>query len=750
MFSILPVSLTGIQRPKKTKSTLITALTARKRPFQAQPASADRGQRAVAALGAEVRELTTDLYAQGQALLDAFGWPTALATVRNSLVQLDEEAARRTQTRFERWLYKERLAQLATLATDNASPTTSFHSREIYREVNLAALGLGLMVGGFVWLPWLLAPAVAIDIYLLRHAYLGFPRALFVERQINASVLFVVLDAIALTAGLLVTHAYLLLYALIVMLVLTTRIFRLATEDHARHNLVTIFGLRQQTVWVVQDGLEVEVSLTQVQAGDLVAVHGGEAIPVDGEIREGTALIDQHLLTGEAQPVEKGPGDPVFATTVVLRGKLWIAVAKAGDQTVAAQIVHILNGTTDYRTTLVSKTQTMADKIALPMLCAGALAFPLVGIPGTLAVLNSGTALFYMNLLGHLGVLNFLNRAAQRGILVKDGRALERLIDVDTVVFDKTGTLTLEQPTVVAVHLCTSTYDEAAVLAYAAAAEQRQNHPIAQAILQAAAARRLQLPAIDQANYKIGYGIEIVVDQQQVRVGSLRFMELYLIAIPTHLQIALQQSDELGHSLVLVAIEEQVIGAIELQPTLRPEAKLVIAALRQRGIKTCHIISGDQAAPTRRLAEMLGIDSYSAQTLPGQKAAMIRQMQAEGKIVCYIGDGINDAIALKAADVSVSLRGASSVAVDAAQIVLMSQTLDQLTEIFELAADFDKYMKTCFTISLAPGIVTIFGAFFLHFGLAISVALNQLGLWTGVAHAMSPVRKLNQQNSPPL
>lgn len=746
MFSILPISLSGVQRVKKTKATLISALTEPKQPDRTPRTPTGLGQRAMAALGVEVRELTTVLYVRSQALLDTLGLSTALTNVRNSLAQLDEEAARITQTRFEGWLYKGRLEQLATLAPEHASPTAPIHPREIYHELNLAALGLGLMVGGFVLQPWLLVPAVAIDVYLLRHAYLDLPRALFVERQINASVLFVVLDAIALTAGLFVTHSYLLLYALIVLIVLTTRIFRLATEDHARHNLVTIFGLRQQTVWMVQEGVEVEVPLTQVQAGDVVAVHAGEAIPVDGEIREGMALIDQHLLTGEAQPVEKEPGDPVFATTLVLRGKLRIAVAKAGDQTVAAQIVHILNQTTDYRTTLVSKTQTVADQIALPMLCAGAVAFPLVGIPGTLAVLNSGTALFYMNLLGHLGVLNFLNRAAQRGILVKDGRALERLTAVDTVVFDKTGTLTLEQPTVVAIHLCTSEYDEAAVLTYAAAAEQRQTHPVAQAILHAAAARKLELPTIDQASYKIGYGIEIGMDNVSVRVGSARFMELHLIHLPAHLQASLLQAEQLGHSLVLVAIDEQVVGAIELQPTLRPEAKSVIAALRQRGIKTCHIISGDQAAPTQRLAEILGMDSYSAQTLPGQKAEIVKQMQAEGKVVCYVGDGINDAIALKAADVSVSLRGASSVAVDAAQIVLMSQTLDQLTEIFELSADFNHYMKTCFSISLAPGLVTIFGAFFLHFGLAISVALNQLGLWTGVAHSLSPVRKLKQEN----
>lgn len=730
------------QQAKKTQPTLMTALTMPVRLPQAPP-PVDRGESAVDAM---LAGWSTTVYTYSQDVLKALGGPNTLATVRKSVAQLDAVTTHFTQTRLERWLYQARRAQLATLTSPNTTPVLTPQAREVYRELNLAALGLGLMIGGFVLHPWLLLPAVALDLYLLRGAYLGLPHALFVERRINSSVLFVILDAVALTAGLFFAHGYLLLYAMIVMIVMTTRIFRLATEDHARYNLMTLFGLQQQTVWLVQGDVEVEVPLTQVQVGDLVAVRAGEAIPVDGEICEGMALIDQHLLTGEAQPAEKGPGDFVFATTVVLRGKLVIAVTKTSEQTVAAQIVQILEQTTDYRTTLVSWTQRVADEIALPILGVGAIAFLLVGVPGTLAVLNSGTALFYMSLLGHLGVLNFLNRAAQAGIMVKDGRALEQLTTVDTVVFDKTGTLTLEQPTLVAIHRCAAV-EETAILTYAATAEQRQPHPIAQAILQAAARQHLPLPTIEQASYHMGYGIEIEIEGSTVRVGSTRFMALHHIPLPATMEAALAQANEQGHSLVLVAVDEQLIGALELQPTLRPEAKSVIAVLRQRGIKTFHIISGDQEAPTRALADALGMDSYSAQTLPSQKAALIQQMQAEGNVVCYIGDGINDAIALKAAAVSVSLRGASSVAVDAAQVVLMSQTLHQLTELFVLADDFDRYMKTCFTISLAPGVVTIFGAFFLHFGLAVSVALNQVGLWTGVAHSLAPWTKASQTGS---
>ena len=724
--------LAGIQIIKKTTTPFIAALAKPALPSNQADLTILAQRSGIIEVGAEVRAVADD-------------W---IATVQEKLNQLDERAAHYTQTRFDRWLYKDRKEHLIDLAMNNPSTGLAPMARTLYREVNLSLLASALMIGAFTLQPWLVVPALAVDLYLLRYDYRGLRQALFVERRVNADVLFAVLDTVAIAAGILVAPVYLLIYAIILPIILLTRILKMATEDHARQNLTTIFGLHKQTVWVVKAGIEVEIPLAQVQAGDLVAVHAGETVPVDGVIRQGMATIDQHILTGEAQPAEKGIGEPVFATTLVLNGKLCIEVEKAGDQTVAAQIVQILERTTDYRTTVVSRTQQLADRVALPLLCTGAIALHLVGVPGTLAVLNSSTALLYIYLLGHLGVLNFLNRAAYHGILIKDGRALEQMSAVDTVVFDKTGTLTLEQPTVVAIHLAMAGADEAMILAYAAAAEHRQQHPIAQAILQAAAERRLALPAIDQATYKLGYGIEVMIEGVIVRVGSARFMALHQLALPAQIENALTQSDSFGHSLVLVAIGEQVAGAIELQPTLRPEAKAVVAALRQRGVKTCHIISGDQEAPTRRLAEALGMDSYSAQTLPEQKAEIIARMQAAGKVVCYIGDGINDAIALKSADISISLRGASSVAVDTAQVILMRQNLKQLTEVFDLAKDFDRHMKTCFRITLTPGIITLFGAFFLHFGMISSVILNQLGLWTGVVHSMSPVRQLAIASNP--
>ncbi len=181
-----------------------------------------------------------------------------------------------------------------------------------------------------------------------------------------------------------------------------------------------------------------------------------------------------------------------------------------------------------------------------------------------------------------------------------------------------------------------------------------------------------------------------------------------------------------------------MVGAIELKPTIRPEAEAVVRGLRERGIQSTYIISGDHEAPTRKLAYDLGIDHYFAETLPEDKATLIEQLQQEGKMVCYVGDGINDAIALKKAAISISMQGASSVAVDTAQVILMDQNLSKLCDLFDLAADFNRNMTKTFGLVVAPHLLSLFGILFMHFGLLSVIILCQLGLGVGVGNALWP------------
>ncbi len=522
----------------------------------------------------------------------------------------------------------------------------------------------------------------------------------------------------------------------------------LQSQDRTRREMTNILGEQSHSVWVLVNEVEVEIPFERLQTGDILLVQAGQMIPVDGVITQGEAAIDQQRLTGESQPVEKSAGDPVLAATLILSGKLQVRVEKTGEATLAAQVGDILANTIDYHLSIEQRGRTIADRWTLPSVLMTGLAGVTLGMRSAVAVLSNMPGID-MIFLGPLTLLNYLNLASRHDILVKDGRSLELLHQVDTVIFDKTGTLTLEQPEVKTIHLCTDTgrvppLDEDTVLTYAAAAEQRQGHPIAKAILTAAEVRGLVLPAVQDADYALGYGLRVWLlgehqaTEPQIRVGSARFMDMESVAIPAEVTAIQTASETLGHSLVMVAVDDTLVGVIELQPTIRPEAAEVIAALHARNLETV-IISGDQEAPTRTLAHELGIDRYFANVLPEEKAAFIEQLQAVGQTVCFVGDGINDAIALKKAEVSISLRGATTIATDTAQIVLMGQTLRNVPKLFDLSRELERNLKTSLYLVTVPCFFVIGGVFFLHAGIPLAVSAYTATFAAGVGNAMSPM-----------
>ncbi len=345
-----------------------------------------------------------------------------------------------------------------------------------------------------------------------------------------------------------------------------------------------------------------------------------------------------------------------------------------------------------------------------------------------------------------LGTLNHLNLAAHKGILVKDGRAIEYLTEVDTVLFDKTGTLTQEEPEVGQVIICDN-YGKAEVLRYAAAAEYKLAHPIAKAILKKAKASNLTLPDIEDAQYQMGYGITVTLENRLIRVGSIRFMTMERIAIPEAMAEAIAHSHSEGHSLVMVAINDRLVGAIEMQASVRPEAKLIIEGLRQRGIKHIAIVSGDHKQPTQKLAEELNLDSYFHDILPEKKADIVEQLQKQGRSVCFVGDGINDAIALTKANVSISLGGAASIATDMAQVVLMDGSLSRLCDLFDISKSLDVNLRRSFLSVIVPSVINLTGIFLLHFGLLSVILIANAANAVGVGNAISPLLKLEKETT---
>jgi Cu2+-exporting ATPase len=512
----------------------------------------------------------------------------------------------------------------------------------------------------------------------------------------------------------------------------------LRTEDLSKRTLTNVFTELPARVWLADrySNEEIEVALDSVHAGDTVVVGAGGVIPTDGKIIEGYASIDQHMLTGESQSAEKEAGDPVFASTVVLSGKIYIRVEQAGKDTVVSKITEILLRTFNFKTSLQSRGEAIADFSAGPMLALGAIALPIVGVNGAVAVVNSNFGV-NMRVIAPFATLSFLTLASSKGVLIKDGRIFELLNSVDTVVFDKTGTLTIDQPHVRKVHALDS-HSEDELLALAASMEHRQTHPIARAIQQEAKARNLELPDFSDNHYEMGRGLQAKIDDRIVLLGSDRFMTMKGIVLTENIKAIRKRSEERGYSVVMVAIDGKIAGAIELHATIRSEVKEVVKSLKRFGMKI-YIISGDQEQPTKTLADELEVDHYFANTLPENKAELVDQLQNQGRSVCFIGDGINDSIALKQADVSVSLRGASTIAIDTAQIILMDEKLTHLPSIFELAKDYEQNVGRSFLMTLLPGAVNISSA--LSSGVILSVILDRLGQFSGVVNGTLPLVK---------
>ncbi len=599
----------------------------------------------------------------------------------------------------------------------------------------------GYAVAAMLLYPPLIFLSIPALLYVSIPLFQEARRSLLEERKVNTAVLDTLINLGAL--GLVFSNpGFLVMGAISGWLFALTNKLVVSTEDRTRQRLTNLFGEQPRMVWVIKDGIQIEIPFESVQAGDVVVIEAGQTIPVDGVIDEGMASIDQQMLTGESQPREKGPSDEVFAATIVLAGQITIRVEKTGSETVSAQIGQVLNEMADYRSSLQLRGLEISDRASLPTLVLSILALPF-GPSRMFAVLFSGIG-HTMNTLGPLSVLNFLQVTSGYGVLIKDGRALEQIRNVDTVVFDKTGTLTLEHPHVGQLYPCNG-LNARELLTVAAAAEQRQPHPIARAICQAAEAKGIELPAIAAGAYQIGYGIQVTLQGQQIRVGSRRFMEMEGIALSPEIEAIATQGQAQGYSLVYVAIDNVLGGAIELHPTVRPETQRVVDTLQGYGLDLV-IISGDHEMPTRSLATTLGIEHYFAETLPEDKAGLIAQLQKEGRSVCFVGDGINDSVALKQADVSVSLRGASAIATDTAQIILMDETLNQLPHLFDLSQEFEANMKVNLMTSVVPGVIIIGGAFLGMVGYAGAVIWFNLGLGAGLINSLLPlVRRNNRQ-----
>ncbi len=518
-------------------------------------------------------------------------------------------------------------------------------------------------------------------------------------------------------------------------------------ETDSKKSLIEVFEQHPKTVWLVVDDVEIEIAFEKLQKGDVIVVLAGGKIPADGVVIKGSANVDQHILTGESQPVEKDVGSHVFAATVVLNGKIFIKVENAGETTTASQIAQILNQTTKFKTNSQMRADAITHKTIIPTLIAGGVSFPILGPVGATAIMNCHMG-YRLSFVSSLVTLSYLKIISQSGILIKDAKCLDLLSKVDCVVFDKTGTLTLSMPYVGHIYT-TNDWKSEEILSMAAAAEFRQHHPVALAILKEAQSRGLEIPVAENIQYEIGYGLKIQINNRLILVGSQRFMDKESCSMSDIFDKIGNAVQEQGNSLIMVAVNQAVIGAIELCPMLRFGVKDAIRSLKeQHQIKNLYVISGDHEEPTKRLAETVGIEHYFSNVLPQEKANLINNLQELGKVVCYIGDGINDAIALKKAQVSISLNGASTVATDTAQIILMSEDMTQLANLFGFAKKFHSTMNQSLNYVSGHSIAAIMGVLFLNFSIIDTQILKHLGVMIGVGNALKPSLIDQSSNKP--
>lgn len=603
------------------------------------------------------------------------------------------------------------------------------------------SLGLSVIsVAGAAVGSWVFVPVLGLALLGMFTAVVPITRAALRDYLVRGRIGMAALDVVFFCGAILVGQIMAASLAVFARTIATRLLSRI--EANSQKALTGIFQSLPRQVWLVCDGAEVLVNIDQVKPGDIVVVVSGETIPVDGEIVWGMGRVDQSSLTGEFRPAELVVGNRVLAATSLLTGKIRIRADKAGSDTVAASIVEVLNNTAEFKDRVQENGQRIADRSALPTLGLGLLTWPLLGPIAAIAVVNSCWGI-KMRILGPLGLVTHLAQATRRGIIIKDGRSLQLLGEVDMVVFDKTGTLTTDEPVVQAIHCCDGV-EENEVIALASAVEQHQPHPLARGICARAVEQELSLPEVVEPCCELGLGVEAVLVRDfghfragKVWVGSRRYMDRMGAVMRAELLDRAKEIDDAGNMVVVVGVQDEVVGIVELAAQLRAESKRVLSCLREQGLFLL-LLSGDHEGPTKRLARELGFHDYRAGALPQEKAELITEFQTKGHKVCFVGDGINDVLALKEAAVSMSLAGASSIATDTASIVLASGRLTQVLEIFEQARIYRQSMNLNLLLTIIPGLLTIGGVYFLHFGIYHSVLFNNAGLAGGVVNSVVP------------
>lgn len=468
----------------------------------------------------------------------------------------------------------------------------------------------------------------------------------------------------------------------IVTLILLGRTLEARAKGRTSQAIKRLVGLQAKTARVERNGETVEIALDQVTTGDVVLVRPGEKIPVDGEVVEGASYVDESMITGEPVPVSKGVGAEVVGGTINKTGAFSFRVTKVGANTVLAQIIRLVEEAQGSKLPI----QALVDKVTMwfvpAVMAAATLTFLVWLIFGpapalTFALVNAVAVLIIacpcaMGLATPTSIMVGTGRAAELGVLFRKGEALQALRDVSVIALDKTGTLTKGRPELTDL-VTAEGFEYNEVLALVAAVETRSEHPIAEAIVAAAKQRDVTLAPIEGFDATPGFGVSAKVAGRTVAVGADRFMTQLGLDVASFLPTA-QRLGEQGKSPLYAAIDGRLAAVIAVADPIKETTAAAIKALHALGLKVA-MITGDNAATAAAIAKQLGIDEVAAEVLPDGKVAALKRFRIIGARVAFVGDGINDAPALAEADVGLAIGTGTDVAIEAADVVLMSGDL---------------------------------------------------------------------------
>ena len=498
--------------------------------------------------------------------------------------------------------------------------------------------------------------------------------------------------------------------AVVITLVVLGRWLEARARGRTSEAIRRLMSLAPRTARVIRDGVEMDVATAEVRVGDFVRIRPGERVPVDGVVTEGASMVDESMLTGESLPVEKAPESSVFAGTVNRTGSFVFRAARVGSETTLARIIKLVAEAQGSRAPI----QRLADRVAavfVPIVLVIAaltfIAWWLFGPEpaGLLALTNAVAVLVIacpcaMGLATPTAIMVATGRGAEFGVLIKSAATLELLHRVDTVVLDKTGTLTVGRPAVtdvipvgpaVGVRAAGGAAAEASgemtaadeILALAAAAEQASEHPLGEAVVARAKERGLALPPMREFSTVAGQGIDAMTTDGRVLLGNRTLMDARGIDVDV-LAPGVRRLAAEGKTVIYVAFAGQVLGVIAVADVPKPEAKGVVAALKRLGVSVA-MLTGDHRLTAEAIARQAGLDRVLAEVLPEDKARTIKVLQAEGRRVAMVGDGINDAPALAQADVGIAMGSGTDVAIDAADVTLMRGDLNGVVTAIELS-----------------------------------------------------------------